>query len=216
MIMRANHSWVEYTQTPATTAPTTRPATQPTTVPVTTAPVNKILIGDTNLNGTITISDATEIQSHISEYKTLSGNNTIAADVDKNGIINIKDATAIQCYLAGLTELAAHCGEYVGGETPTTAPITQPTTAPLGNYLYFKNSNNWGTVKAYYWSDNNTTLTTWPGVDTENVGNNTYRVEVPSEATYIIFNDGGNNKTGDLTISGYNKIYDNGSWSDYN
>lgn len=217
MIMRANHSWVEYTQIPSTTAPTT----QPTTVPSTTAPVNKILIGDVNLNGKITISDATDIQSHISEYKTLSGNNAIAADVDKNGTINIKDATAIQCYLAGLTELAAHCGEYIGGETPTTAtttpqPTTQPTTVPAGNYLYYKNSNGWSTVKAYYWSDSNTTMTTWPGAATENIGNNVYRVEVPSEATYIIFNDGGGNKTGDLSISGYNMIYENGSWHDYN
>ena len=218
MIMRANHSWEEYTQTPTTTAaPTTQPTTAqpttvaPTTVPATTVPADKVLIGDTNLDGTITISDATEIQYHISEYKALAGDNVIAADTDKNGTINIKDATAIQYYLAGLTELARHCGEYAGGETPTT----QPTTATSVKYLYYKNTNGWGTVKAYYWSDDNTSLTKWPGVDTTSVGNNTYRVEVPSEATYVIFNDGGNNKTGTLKIEGYNKIYENGSWSDY-
>ena len=223
MIMRANHSWEEYTETPATTAaPTTPPTTAqpattqhttvaPTTVPATTVPADKVLIGDTNLDGTIKISDATEIQYHISEYKALTGDNVIAADTDKNGTINIKDATAIQYYLVGLTELARHCGEYAGGETPTT----QPTTAPSVKYLYYKNTNGWGTVKAYYWSDDNTSLTKWPGVDTTSVGNNTYRVEVPSEATYVIFNDGGNNKTGTLKIEGYNKIYENGSWSDY-
>ena len=62
-------------------------------------------------------------------------------------------------------------------------------------------------------------MTTWPGVDTTSVGNNTYRVEVPSDATYIIFNNGnsGNgNQTSDLTISGMSKIYENGTWSDYN
>ena len=230
MIMRANHSWEEYTETPATTAaPTTQATTAqpttvaPTTVPVTTAPADKVLIGDVNLDGRITISDATEIQCHSSEYKVLTGNSAVAADTDKNGAINIKDATAVQCYIAGLTESSAYCGEYVGGETPTTQPTTtqpatqatQPTTAPSGNYLYYKNTNGWSTVKAYYWSDSNTKMTTWPGVDTTSVGNNTYRVEVPSEATYVIFNDGGSNKTGDLSIPGYNKIYENGSWSDY-
>ena len=70
---------------------------------------------------------------------------------------------------------------------------------------------------AYYWSKENTTMTSWPGVETENLGNNVYRVEVPSDATMIIFNNGGNgSQTGNLTINGMNKIYENGTWSDYN
>ena len=227
MIMRANHVWEEYTQTPSTTAaPTTQPTTAqptsvaPTTVPATTVPADKVLVGDVNLDGVITISDATEIQYHSSEYKVLTGNSAIAADTDKNGAINIKDATAIQCYLAGFTEAGGYCGEYSGEETPTTQPTTtQPATAPSGNYLYYKNTNGWSTVKAYYWSDSNTEMTSWPGVDTESLGNNVYRVEVPSDATYIIFNNGSGgdgNQTGNLTISGMNKIYENGTWSDYN
>ena len=144
MIMRANHSWEEYTETPSTTAaPTTQPTTAqpttaaPTTVPVTTAPADKVLIGDVNLDGRITISDATEIQYHSSEYKVLTGNSAVAADTDKNGSINIKDA-AIQCYIAGLTDSAAHCGEYVGGETPSTQPTTQPATQATQPQLPFR------------------------------------------------------------------------------
>lgn len=226
MIMRANHSWVEYTQIPSTTAPTTRPTTQPTTVPSTTAPVNKILIGDVNLNGKITISDATDIQSHISEYKTLSGNNAIAADVDKNGTINIKDATAIQCYLAGLTELAAHCGEYIGGETPTTAtttpqPTTQPTTqatqpttappttvpTPETYTVKFSNSQRWsGTIYCYYWTDGEVGSVAWPGtkmtfVENNDYGEAIYSIEVPSDADYIIFNNN-NSQTVDIPFNG--------------
>ena len=229
MIMRANHSWEEYTETPATTAaPTTQPTTAqpttvaPTTVPATTVPADKVLIGDTNLDGTITISDATEIQYHISEYKALTGDNVIAADTDKNGTINIKDATAIQYYLVGLIESAGHCGEYAGG-TPATQPTTQPATqatqpitSPSGNYLYYKNTNGWSSVNAYYWSDDNTSLTKWPGVDMESVGNNVYRTKYPSAATYIIFSNNGSNQTSTITLSGVNKIYKNGSWSTYN
>ncbi|MCI6616909.1 starch-binding protein [Ruminococcus sp.] len=215
MIMRANHSWEEYTVTPATTAaPTTQPTTAtPTTVPATTVPADKVLIGDTNIDGKITISDATEIQYHISEYSTLTGDNAIAADTDKNGTINIKDATVIQYYLVGLIESAGHCGEYTGGETPTTQPMT---TVPVADYVYYYNSNGWSSVNAYYWSDGNTMLAEWPGVDMESVGNNVYRTKYPSAATYIIFSNNGSNQTSTITLSGVNKIYKNGSWSTYN
>ena len=196
------------TAQPATTQPATS-ATQPTT-----QPSNRVLIGDVDLNGTITISDATDIQLHASEISVLTGDALTAADVDKNGIINVKDATAIQCYLAELPFEGSYCGTYTGGETPTEPSTTEPVSK---NYLYYKNTNNWSKVMAYYWSDSNTNMTTWPGVDTESLGNNVYRVEVPSDATFIIFNNGSDSKkTLDLTISGMNKIYENGTWSDYN
>lgn len=211
---------VTYPTEPGYSAPTTVPATtaQPATTATqpTTQPQNKVLIGDADLNGVITISDATAVQIHSSESSTLNGDALTAADVDKNGQINIKDATAIQYYLAELTYAGSYCGTYTGGETPTEPETTEPASK---NYLYYKNTNNWSTVMAYYWSDSNKNMTTWPGVATESLGNNVYRVEVPSDATFIIFNNGsgGNgNQTTDLTISGMNKIYENGSWSDYN
>lgn len=211
MIMKAGHSWTEYTEVQTTTvAPETQPVTKPQ---------NKVLIGDVNFDGKITISDATEIQMHISALNTLAGDSAYAADTDKNGIINIKDVTAVQCYLLGVTENSAYCGQYTDGQGSDAQPETQPDTEPERNYLYFKNTNNWGNVTAYYWSDQNTTMTAWPGVATENMGDGVYRVEVPSDATMIIFNNGsgGNgNQTSDIKIEGYNMIYQNGAWSKYN
>lgn len=219
MIMRANHSWEEYTETPATTAaPTTQPTTAaPTTVPATTVPADKVLIGDTNLDGTITISDATEIQYQISEYKALTGDNAVAADTDKNGTINIKDATAIQYYLVGLTESAGHCGEYTGGETPTTQPTTtqpatqaiQPTTAPNPDTytVKFLNSQRWsGTIYCYYWTNGKEGNVAWPGTPMEFVENNeygeaVYTIEVPSDADFVIFNNK-NSQTVDIPFDG--------------
>ena len=84
-----------------------------------------------------------------------------------------------------------------------------------GNYIYYQNTNNWSTVYAYYWSDSNTKMTTWPGEKMTSVGNGVYRIEVPSDATYIIFNNGNGTQTGDLKLVGMNKIYNNGSWSNY-
>ena len=222
MLFKAGNQWVEYTPvvpTTATVATTATTATQATTVPQ-----NKVLIGDTNLNGSITISDVTEIQMHCVNMITLTGDKATAADVNIDGIVNIKDATAIQCYLVDLLDQAYSCGKYTGGSvepTTTVQPTTvqpttvQPTTTqPVGNYIYYKNTNSWSTVNAYYWSDSNTTMTSWPGVAMTSVGNNTYRVEVPSGAQYIIFNNG-SAQTGDLTIPAMNYIYNNGSWSPY-
>ena len=92
---------------------------------------------------------------------------------------------------------------------------TEEETTAAGNYLYFKNSNNWSNVYAYYWSNSNTKMTTWPGKQMTNMGSGVYRIEVPSDAKYIIFNNGNGSQTSDLTISGMNKIYQNNKWSNY-
>lgn len=99
--------------------------------------------------------------------------------------------------------------DYTGGDD------VDPTTEPVeGNYLYYYNSNGWSAVNAYYWSDSNTTMTSWPGVAMTNMGNSVYRIEVPSGATKIIFNNG-SSQTADITIQSMNMIYKNGSWSAY-
>lgn len=47
-----------------------------------------------------------------------------------------------------------------------------------------------------------------------NIGNNTYRFELPNGAEYAIFNNG-STQTGDLKIPDVNMIYSNGQWSKY-
>lgn len=201
--------------TQATTQPTqaTTQPTQPTTPP----PVNKILIGDVNLDGKISISDATDIQMHVAEMKMLTGDALIAADADGDKTISIKDATCIQSYLVEIFENAGGCGTYIGGE-PETQPTqatqaTQPSTTPSGNYIYAEGYNT-----AYFWNSSQPDLGgAWPGVKMESVGNNVYRTEIPSGATSVIFNNGSDqNKTGDLTIpSTANPMYKGGSWTTY-
>lgn len=82
--------------------------------------------------------------------------------------------------------------------------------------VYYKNTNNWSNVYAYYWSDSNKAMTTWPGVQMSNDSGNVYKVEIPSDANYIIFSNGSGTQTDDLTLAGADKVYDNGSWADYN
>ncbi|MCD8025913.1 MAG: starch-binding protein, partial [Clostridiales bacterium] len=116
-------------ETQATTASTE--ATQSTTS--TSGVTGKVLVGDANGDGKITISDATEIQKHAAGISYLTGNNAAAADVDQSGIIDVKDATYVQYYLVDLFDNAAYCGQYIGEDeteaTTASTAATQATTA---------------------------------------------------------------------------------------
>ena len=58
------------------------------------------ILGDTNLDGKITISDVTEIQRHLAEFIHFSDELLLIADTNGDGIVNITDATHLQKYLA--------------------------------------------------------------------------------------------------------------------
>ncbi|MCH5297973.1 MAG: starch-binding protein [Ruminococcus sp.] len=88
----------------------------------------------------------------------------------------------------------------------------QDETQPSDGYIYAK-----GYTHAYFWSDSQTDIGgKWPGIAMESVGNNVYRIAIPTGATKVIFSYGGNNQTDNLTIPGTDKIYENGTWSSYN
>ena len=86
--------------------------------------------------------------------------------------------------------------------------------------IYFDNTQKgWSKVNIYYWSDENKSMTSWPGVAMTLVEGQTtiYYYILPIEATYVIFNDG-SNQTGDLTVPDMTKnMYDgnSGTWTLY-
>lgn len=59
-------------------------------------------IGDVNLDGEVSVSDATDIQKHLAGQTTLSDKSLSQADSDYNLSVNVKDATHIQKILAKL------------------------------------------------------------------------------------------------------------------
>lgn len=210
------------TTQPATSQPaTSQPATtQPSTTQPVTEPSNRILIGDVDLNGTITVCDSTEVQRYIVHISTLSDEALIAADVNKDSVISVKDATMIQAYVVKLIGEDSYCGTYTENVAPTqpttnvTKPTTEPTSIQTKNYVYFNNTENWSTVNVYVWSSKGSTYMSWPGKAMESIGNNTYRFELPNGAEYAIFNNG-STQTDDLKIPDVNMIYSNGQWSKY-
>lgn len=230
-IFKANHTFEDYNPPVPTQSTTAKPTTQPTTAQPTTAPVERVLIGDVNQDGTITVSDVTEIQLYINEMKTLSKNQLVAADVDDDGTIDVRDATYIMMYVTNQPSSEAKVGQYTGGITPTQPttvnPTTQPTTAPIPTTqpttssvsdkytMTFTDNYNWGNVNCYYWSDSNTKMTSWPGESmtkstTNDFGQSVYTLDIPSDATYVIFNNG-SSQTVDIPITGSAKFYISGN-----
>lgn len=57
-------------------------------------------IGDTNLDGKITIGDVTAIQRHLAELEVFTDEQLDLADTDGDGKVDINDATHLQKYLA--------------------------------------------------------------------------------------------------------------------
>ena len=58
-------------------------------------------IGDTNLDGHITISDVTAIQRHLAELARFTDEQLALADTNGDGKVDVADATHLQKYLAG-------------------------------------------------------------------------------------------------------------------
>lgn len=88
---------------------------------------------------------------------------------------------------------------------PTDPVVTEGT-------IYYQNTNNWSSVYAYYWNDDDTTMTTWPGEKMTSIGDGLYRIEMNANAKYIIFSNGEGSQTEDITLNGMNMLYNNGSW----
>lgn len=61
---------------------------------------DNLIIGDTNLDGTVSIRDVTAIQRHLADLKNFTEEQLAVADTNGDGVINITDATHLQKYLA--------------------------------------------------------------------------------------------------------------------
>mgnify|MGYP000519762917 FL=1 len=63
---------------------------------------NALVYGDVNIDGIITIVDATIVQKYIVNMAHLDNVNQKLADVDVDAVITIKDATAVQKYIVNV------------------------------------------------------------------------------------------------------------------
>ena len=173
------------------------------------------IYGDANCDGEVNIKDATVIQKSLAGIEQKITFRGDLADCDANDVLSIKDATCIRKYLASLSG-SAQAGEVIeyippATEPETTVPATEPVTeppVPEVRKVTFTNSHRWSGMNlyCYYWSDENQSMTTWPGVAMTNIGTNDfgeicYSFDVPEGATYIIFTNG-SSQTVDIPYPG--------------
>lgn len=81
------------------------------------------------------------------------------------------------------------------GENPTIEII-----GIANRILYCQNTSGWTSCYAHYWINGGTDTTKWPGISMERVAGNIWKIELPNKYDRIIFNNGGQLKTGDLII----------------
>lgn len=62
------------------------------------------LLGDVNMDGTVSILDATEVQKGLAGLVSLNEYQSKLADMNKDGNVSIIDATQIQKYIAGIID----------------------------------------------------------------------------------------------------------------
>ena len=185
MMFGANHSWDVYTGGTPTPTQGTNPVqpTQPTN-----PPAGKVLIGDVDFNGRITVKDATLIQIHLAEMQQLSTEAQAAADVNQDTLLTVKDVTVLQRYLADFSDSTCYAGKYTDGSEPETQP-TQPTTPVTGQTIYFdNNAYGWSNVYCYIYNDSDSAAA-WPGAQMTRGSDNVYYLSVPSgyENGYAMF-----------------------------
>ena len=63
---------------------------------------NALVYGDVNIDGDITVIDASDIQKYIVGLEELTADSKSVAEVDSDGAISVMDATSIQKYIIGL------------------------------------------------------------------------------------------------------------------
>ncbi len=69
------------------------------------------LLGDVDMNGSISISDYTLVRLHILGIKGLSGEALTIADADRNGSISISDYTLIRLHILGLKAITGRTND---------------------------------------------------------------------------------------------------------
>lgn len=81
-------------------------ATATATVATSSAPIKSTYyIGDADLDGRISVKDATKIQKHLAKLLTLDEIPLTLADANNDTKVSVKDATQIQKYIAGFKDI---------------------------------------------------------------------------------------------------------------
>ncbi len=180
-------------------------------------PISNILIGDADMNGEVSVMDATLIQKHLVGMTEITGDALIAADATYETVVSVLDATAIQKYLAGLGD-TGKVGQYYDindkpNEIETQPVVTEPEVTepevteprPESYTLVLSNSQHWdGTIYCSTWATGEEPVAReMTFLTTNGYGESQYKITIPSNIDFIQFNNGqGGKKTIDIEFTG--------------
>lgn len=154
------------------------------TVTVSAAEETKIVLGDVNNDGKISILDVTDIQKYIAGLTDFTDSQVKAANAFEDNRIDINDVTELQRYIAGYKDVNKNIGKtWHEGETKTVwvfdsepqlryilicpnvcnqcdTPFihkdgTLWTSAELDEHLHTTGHTTWRTQEDWYYVDNN-------------------------------------------------------------
>lgn len=138
---------------PSSTAPTEPEPS--TTAPTEPATPDEYLYGDADLDGKVTVKDATTVQKHAADMITLEGKAFTQGNVSGDKAVNVRDATYIQKQVAGLitefpveskAELAA-----VGASSTELTTLLSNVKKTLSDESYYASYDAYMALKkAYY------------------------------------------------------------------
>lgn len=201
---------------------------------------DQIILADYNGDGRIAINDVTSIQKAVLGFTTSNPKTLIASGSSSDDLstlmATVKDYLSSKYTYSSYDQYMAVKKEYrycvansgsfssndalahynsLSSKFDTLKAIAGEASTDPTVTVYFDNTSNWSTVKAYVWTGG--TNNSWPGESMTKVSGTIYKITVDSSYENIIFNNGSGTQTGNLTIPGNNQIYkySSDSWSAY-
>ena len=173
---------------------------------VNTVEANDLTTADIVNADLIIINTGTHDNNTIKAYRKFSG--------DTEDLVFTKGGTKIP------DEGLITYNSYEKVDSTYVPPIDPDDPIGTKGNIYIKNTANWSSVYAYYYSEDGTELgAAYPGNKMTAVegGKNIYCLEIPSETVYIMFNNGSAiaPQSFQTKFAGFEKIYYGGEWLDY-
>ena len=118
-----------------------------------------VVVAGSGSNFNVTVPNGGSVTEPGTYYDKITGNKWTVTSSTMSG--KIGSTGIVVLYKDGFS----------GGSSSTTTPSTPSTPSTEAGKVYYQNTNNWSKVNAYYWSDSNMTMVTWPGKAMKNEGN---------------------------------------------
>jgi uncharacterized repeat protein (TIGR02543 family) len=124
------------------------------------------------------------------------------------GTIDVKCISTGEVWLEAITDTST--ATEITENSQTQEPVYQETSIDYKRIYVSKGTTGWSNIYAYYWSNSNKNMTTWPGDEVTSEAGDDYYINIPKDATHLILNNGDNNnmkQTADASIGNYIAFY---------